>query len=63
MASQATALTARPAPRSSGVRDSGRHRTTAAGYLFAAPYLLIFTAFLALQRYFKPGIATTGIKG
>jgi len=48
MASQATALTARPAPRSSGVRDTGRHRTTAAGYLFAAPYLLIFTAFLAL---------------
>src|SRR5205807_8374465 len=47
MATQATALTAPPPARSRG-GSTTRHRTTPAGYVFAAPYLLIFTAFMAV---------------
>jgi multiple sugar transport system permease protein len=46
MATQAPALTAAPAPRLSG--STSRHRSSRSAYLFAAPYLLIFTAFMAL---------------
>jgi ABC-type sugar transport system permease subunit len=46
MATHASALTARPAPRSSGV--AGHRPATPAGYVFAAPYLFIFTVFMAL---------------
>ena len=46
MASSAPALPARSVARA-GDRYT-RHRTTRAGYVFAAPYVLIFTVFMAL---------------
>jgi ABC-type sugar transport system permease subunit len=36
------------AVQAASVRGSGHHQTTPAGYVFAAPFLLIFTIFMAL---------------
>src|SRR5579862_9783985 len=43
MATAATSI--RAAPRAG---STTRHRATSAGYLFAAPFLLVFTAFMAV---------------